>query len=83
MLISIYTIDMINTRRQKGSGCGCSMGKMFGGYRATRKNRVLLRRFRQGQSIGFTAVASLKAKGLLARTSKQFRGKRVIGPKYK
>jgi hypothetical protein len=56
---------------------------MFGGYKATRKNINLLKRLRKGKSIGFTAIASLKAKGLLARTSKKFRGKKVIGSKYK
>ena len=71
----------MNTR--KGGACPCSSGKMFGGYRATRKNKMLLRRLRSGKSIGFTAKASLKAKGLLARTSKRWRGKRVIGSKYK
>jgi hypothetical protein len=69
------------TRKQNAGGCGCA--KMLGGYKATRKNRQLLGRLRRGQSIGFTAIASLKAKGLLARTSKKYRGKKVIGPKYK
>ena len=69
------------SRKHRGAGCGCS--KMFGGYRATRKNKALLRRFKKGESIGFTAIASLKAKGLLPRTSRKFRGKKVVGPKYK
>jgi hypothetical protein len=73
----------MNTRRQRAGGCGCSSGKLFGGYKATRKNKSLLRRLKKGISIGFTAIASLKAKGLLARTSKKFRGKRVLGAKYK
>jgi len=53
------------------------------GYRATRKNRDLLKRYKKGESIGFTATASLKAKGLIPRTSRKFRGKKVLGPKYK
>jgi len=73
----------MKSRRQRGGDCGCSSGKMFGGYRATRKNKSLLHRLKKGMSIGFTAIASLKAKGLLARTSKKFRGKRVLGSKYK
>jgi hypothetical protein len=67
---------------QKGGECPCS--KIFqGGYKATRKNRQLLARLRRGESIGFTATASLKSKGLLARTAKRFRGKKVLGAKYK
>lgn len=56
---------------------------MEGGYRATRKNRNLLRRFKRGESIGFTAIASLKAKGLIPRTAKKLRGKKVLGMKYR
>ena len=56
---------------------------MLGGYRATRKNRNLLKRYKKGESIGFTAVASLKAKGLIPRTSRKLRGKKVLGPKYR
>jgi hypothetical protein len=56
---------------------------MYGGYRATRKNKSLLARLRKGISIGFTAIASLKAKGLIPRTSRKFRGKKVVGPKYR
>lgn len=54
-----------------------------GGYRATRKNRALLRKYKSGKSIGFTAKASLKAKGLLPRTSRKNRGKKIVGPKYR
>ena len=54
-----------------------------GGYRATAKNRNALRRFRQGKSIGFTMRASLKAKGLLPRTSRKNRGKLLVSPKYR
>ena len=56
---------------------------MNGGYRATRKNKALLKQLKKGESIGFTATASLKAKGLIPRTSRKFRGKKVLGPKYK
>lgn len=55
----------------------------LGGYRATRKNKEFLRRYKKGESIGFTATASLKAKGLIPRTSRKLRGKKVLGPKYK
>uniref|UniRef100_A0A6C0K2Y7 Uncharacterized protein n=1 Tax=viral metagenome TaxID=1070528 RepID=A0A6C0K2Y7_9ZZZZ len=72
------------TRKNKQSGgqCPCS-AKMFGGYRATRRNRALLSRLRRGNSIGFTTTASLKAKGLIPRTSRKFRGKKVVGSKYR
>ena len=51
-------------------------------YRATAKDRVVLTRWRQGESIGFTATASLKAKGLIPRTSRILRGKKVVSAKY-
>jgi hypothetical protein len=61
--------------------CPCSLRK--GGYRATRKNKDLLKRYKKGESIGFTGIASLKAKGLIPRTSRKFRGKKILGQKYK
>jgi len=66
---------------QEAGGCGCL--PQGGGYKATRKNRTLLRKYRAGKSIGFTARASLKAKGLLPRTSRKNRGKKIVGPKYR
>jgi len=54
-----------------------------GGYRATSKNRAMLRKYRSGKSIGFTGIASLKSKGLLPRTSKKNRGKKIVGSKYR
>jgi hypothetical protein len=78
--------------QQAGGGCGCGMpltggggGLMFanGGYRKTARNRKYLKKFRAGQSIGFTMLASLKAKGLIPRTSRKNRGRKVLGPKYK
>jgi hypothetical protein len=53
-------------------------GSHRGGYRATRKNRNFLKKYKSGRSIGFTARASLKAKGLLPRSN----GRYVLGPKY-
>lgn len=61
--------------KTKGGGCGCSLR---GGYRATRKNRVYLRRWQQGKSIGFTMRSSLKAKGLIPRAN----GRRFVSAKY-
>jgi hypothetical protein len=59
------------------------MAGLQGGYRATKKNLKYLRKWKRGESIGFTMTASLKAKGLIPRTSKANRGKKVLGPKYK
>ena len=68
--------------QQAGGGCGCGL-PMSGGYRATARNRMYLKKFRAGKSIGFTMLASLKAKGLIPRTSRKNRGRKVLGPKYK
>ena len=60
------------------------MPKFFtGGYKATAKDKEFLRKYRRGESIGFTMLASLKAKGLIPRTSKTMKGKKVLGSKYK
>jgi len=57
--------------------CPCLLPQ--GGYRATRRNRQLLRKYKAGKKIGFTARASLKAKGLLPRSNGTYR----LGPKYR
>jgi hypothetical protein len=75
---------------QRGGGCGCG-GPLFqgggsqqrGGYRATRRNLKYLKQWKKGKSIGFTMTASLKAKGLIPRSSKTMKGKRVVSKKYK
>jgi hypothetical protein len=70
------------------SDCGCTIPMRGGGcpcnYRggATKRNRALVRRWKRGQSIGFSAVASLKAKGLIPRTSKKYAGKKIVSAKY-
>ncbi len=77
--------------RQMGGGCGCTAGllqtggtrKRKGGYRATKRNLKYLKKWKRGESIGFTMTSSLKAKGLLPRTSKTMKGKRVVSRKYK
>jgi hypothetical protein len=78
---------MRRTRKQRGAGCGCA-NKSLGyigraGYRATKKNLKTLRRWRRGESIGFTATSSLKAKGLIPRTSKNLKGKFIVSAKYR
>jgi len=54
-----------------------------GGYKATAKDLEYLKKYRQGKSIGFTMTASLKAKGLIPRSSKTMKGKKVISKKYR
>ncbi len=51
-------------------------------YVPNAKNRSLLRRYKRGESIGFTARSSLRAKGLLPRVSQRYAGMYVLGPKY-
>lgn len=58
--------------------CACMLNRHRGGYKPTRKNRQVLRNYQSGKSIGFTATASLKAKGMLPRAN----GRYVLGPKY-
>ena len=48
------------------------------GYRPTRRNREMYKKYKAGGSIGFTGRASLKAKGILPRSN----GRYVLGPKY-
>jgi hypothetical protein len=78
------------TTSQGGGGCGCSAGllkggtrKRKGGYRASKRNLKYLKKWKRGESIGFTMTSSLKAKGLIPRTSKTMKGKRVVSRKYK
>ncbi len=47
-------------------------------YKATKRNLYYLKKYRQGKSIGFTIKSSLKAKGLIPRSS----GKKIISTKY-
>lgn len=54
-----------------------------GGYRATKRNRFYLRKYKRGESIGFTMKASLKAKGLLPRESRKNKGKKIVSAKYR
>jgi hypothetical protein len=72
------------------NGCGCltnpvirGYGTGSGGYRMTKRNRKYLKRYKQGKSIGFTMTSSLKAKGLIPRTSRKHKGKKIVSAKYK
>ncbi len=50
-----------------------------GGYKPTAKDLKYLRKYRRGESIGFTMTASLKAKGLIPRAN----GTKRVSNKYK
>jgi serine/threonine protein kinase len=50
-----------------------------GGYRATKRNLKYLKRWKRGESIGFTMRSSLKAKGLIPRAN----GKKRVSAKYR
>ena len=68
--------------QQKGGGCACMnslLGRFKGGYRATKRDKAALKRWRQGKSIGFTMRSSLKAKGLIPRSN----GTKRISKKYR
>lgn len=71
----------------KGGACSTCLNSLLGrfdrrrrgGYRATKKDKAALKRFRAGKSIGFTMRSSLKAKGLIPRAN----GTRRLSNKYK
>lgn len=52
------------------------------GYKPTARDLEMLRKYKRGESIGFTGRSSLRAKGLLPRVSRKYRGAYVLGPKY-
>ena len=53
-----------------------------GGYKATERNMKYLKKYKRGESIGFTMKASLKAKGLLPRESRKLKGRKLVSEKY-
>ena len=74
----------------KGGACPCSIASKVptpfegfqrynGGYKATKRNLTYLKNWKNGKSIGFTMLASLKAKGLIPRAN----GKKYKSEKYK
>lgn len=80
------------TRGLKGGACLCQAVPKIpipldqlqkegyrGGYRATKKNLKYLKKWKRGESIGFTMRSSLKAKGLIPRAN----GKKRVSAKYK
>jgi hypothetical protein len=69
---------MRKTKKQSGGGCGCG-ASLTGGYRPTKRNLEYRRLWKKGKSIGFTMLASLKAKGLIPRSN----GTRRVSNKYR
>ena len=76
-----YGEPMSLQARLRGGSCGCGLRR--GGYRPTKKNLAALKKWKKGQSIGFTMTSSLKAKGLIPRTSRKYKGKKIVSAKYK
>ena len=68
----------LTTRKQKKGGCGCG-SSLTGGYRPTKRNQKYLQLWKKGKSVGFTMLASLKAKGLVPRSN----GTRRVSNKYR
>lgn len=69
--------------QQTGGGCPCQATNRLlpvgGGYRATKRDKYYMKRWKEGKSIGFTMRSSLKAKGLIPRAN----GKRRVSAKYR
>ena len=53
------------------------------GYTPTERNIQYLRKYKRGESIGFTMKASLKAKGLIPRESRKAKGRKIVSEKYR
>lgn len=72
------------TASLKGGACPCQAvppipTPLGGGYRATKRNLKYLKKWKRGESIGFTIRSSLKAKGLIPRAN----GTKRVSPKYR
>lgn len=65
--------------KKRGGVCSCNMDRISGGYKPTKRNLKYLRKWKKGESIGFTMRSSLKAKGLIPRAN----GTKKISPKYR
>lgn len=76
-------IKLPNSELLKGGACPCQAVQPFptplGGYRATKRNLKYLKKWKRGESIGFTMRSSLKAKGLIPRSN----GKKRVSLKYR
>jgi len=72
-------VQSTNVQATGGNESKSIVNSLFGGYRATKRNRKYLKRHKRGKSIGFTMRSSLKAKGLLRRAN----GTRRVSKKYR
>jgi hypothetical protein len=70
--------EVVEEEQQEQPTGGKIINSLFGGYRATKRNRKYLRNYKKGKSIGFTMRSSLKAKGLIPRKN----GTRRVSSKY-
>jgi serine/threonine protein kinase len=84
--IKLYTYRMkkhLLWAMKKGGACPCQFANRFkpieGGYKATKRNLKYLKKWKRGESIGFTMRSSLKAKGLIPRAN----GTRRVSNKYR
>ena len=70
-----------NTTRKRGGACPCMMTAtpITGGYKPTKRNLKYLKKWKKGESIGFTMRSSLKAKGLIPRAN----GTKRVSAKYR
>jgi hypothetical protein len=72
------------TKKNRGGACPCQAAPqgpvMLGGaYKPTARNLKYLKKWRRGESIGFTMRSSLKAKGLIPRSNRTYK----VSPKYR
>lgn len=70
---SVMTQETPVQNSTTGGKEGSILNSFFGGYRATRRNKKYLKRYKSGKSIGFTMRSSLKAKGLIRRSNGKYR----------
>jgi hypothetical protein len=69
-----------NKTRKRGGACPCMMTMpIIGGYKPTKRNIKYLKKWKRGESIGFTMRSSLKAKGLIPRAN----GTKRVSSKYR
>ena len=72
----------LNKTRKRGGACPCMTPPstpIIGGYKPTKRNLKYLRKWKKGESIGFTMRSSLKAKGLIPRAN----GTKRVSAKYR
>ena len=69
----------LNTTKKRDEACPCMTPPLItGGYKPTKRNLKYLKKWKKGESIGFTMRSSLKAKGLIPRAN----GTKRVSAKY-